>query len=370
MRTTRGRTGRWVVLSLAAITAVALLGAWLTAPRLGGRMDPGSTAPLGTHALVALLRDRGVDVVVADTVEDVAGAAQPDTLVLIAETFYLRDEAMLRALADVPGDRLILEPTAKARQALAPQIRLNAGTAATPEPECDVREANRAGVVNMQGADTYESSGNVPVIRCYGGALVRYQFDGRTVTVVGASDFLTNGGLLTQGNAALAMNLAGDRPRLIWFAPQRMLGDGSTGATLGELIPEAFIWVVIQLCVVVALLAVWRGRRLGPLVAERLPVVVRASETVEGRARLYRSRRARGQAAAALRTAALQRMTPRLGLGPSPSPQAVIAAATEHGLTEPGALGHILFGPPPASDSELFELAQALDDIERQVRQS
>ena len=35
-------------------------------------------------------------------------------------------------------------------------------------------------------------------------------------------------------------------------------------------------------------LALWRGRRLGPVVDEPLPVVVRAAETTEGRARLYR----------------------------------------------------------------------------------
>ena len=43
--------------------------------------------------------------------------------------------------------------------------------------------------------------------------------------------------------------------------------------------------------------------------------MVRASETVEGRGRLYRSRRARDRAADALRTATLQRLLPRLGLG-------------------------------------------------------
>ena len=76
-------------------------------------------------------------------------------------------------------------------------------------------------------------------------------------------------------------------------------------------------WIVWQLCLAVVLLALWKGRRIGPLVAEELPVVVRASETVEGRGRLYRSRRARDRAADALRTATLQRLLPRLGLGPN-----------------------------------------------------
>ena len=54
---------------------------------------------------------------------------------------------------------------------------------------------------------------------CYGGVLIGYRDNGRTVTVVGSTDFMTNGGLLQEGNAALAMNLAGARPRLIWYAP-------------------------------------------------------------------------------------------------------------------------------------------------------
>jgi hypothetical protein len=121
----------------------------------------------------------------------------------------------------------------------------------------------------------------------------------------------------------------------------------------------------------VALLAAWQARRLGPLVAERLPVVVRASETVEGRARLYRSRRARGQAAQALRTAALHRLTPRLGLGGDTSDSAVVVAAVARRCHLDEAAAHrILFGPAPETDSDLLGLAQTLDDIERQVSQS
>ncbi|EUA78623.1 hypothetical protein I553_2913 [Mycobacterium xenopi 4042] len=127
---------------------------------------------------------------------------------------------------------------------------------------------------------------------------------------MGNTTFMTNGNLLRAGNAALAMNLAGARPRLIWYAPQHIEGEKSASATLFDLIPSKVDWIVIQLCVTVILLAAWKGRRLGPLVAEDLPVVVRASETVEGRGRLYRSRRARDRAAEALRTATLHRLLP------------------------------------------------------------
>jgi hypothetical protein len=183
---------------------------------------------------------------------------------------------------------------------------------------------------------------------------------------------MTNSGLLKEGNAALAMNLAGSHPRVIWYAPQHSEGDRESGgaASIYDLIPDHAKWITLQLCLVVALLAVWKGRRIGPLVAEQLPVVVRASETVEGRGRLYRSRRARDRAAEALRTATLQRMIPRLGLGHDAAPAAVAQAVAERCGLYPAAVAHTLFGPPPANDPDLVNLAHELDNIERQVAQS
>ena len=366
----RWRTARWVLLGLIAITVFAAISAWLTTPRLGGRMDPRATSPTGAHALVTLVRDRGVEVVIADTVEDVERSAQPDSLVLIAQTHNTRGDELLHRLASAPGDRLLIEPTVAAREALAPGILVVGDGKGDVDPSCALREVDRAGAARMDGAATYDRDGQAPLIRCYGGALVRYEDNGRTVTVVGNSDFMTNNGLLKDGDAALAMNLVGSRDRVIWYAPQRIQGDATAGVTITDLIPEAVGWVVAQLCLVVALLAVWQGRRLGPLVAERLPVVVRASETAEGRARLYRSTRARGQAAVALRTAALQRLTPRLGMGANASDEAVVAAVAVRCRADDRHIHHVLFGPAPASDSELLSLAQELDNIERQVNQS
>ncbi|WP_102144831.1 DUF4350 domain-containing protein [Mycobacterium hubeiense] len=366
----RWRTARWVVLALIVITLVGALSVYLTAPRDGGRMDADATSADGARALVSLLRDYGVDVTVADSLEDVEKAATADSLVVIAQTFYLVDDEQLQRLAALPADLLLVEPVAKTREALAPEVSV-AGTATFgAQPDCDMREANRAGEVQLGASDTYEVTAEVPVTSCYEGAVVRYTDDRRTVTVVGTADFMTNSGLLKQGNAALAMNLAGTRPHVVWYAPQREEAGFEGTATLSDLIPDRAIWIVWQLVLAVLLFAIWKGRRLGPLVAERLPVVVRASETVEGRGRLYRSHRARDRAADALRTATLQRLLPRLGLAPNAQPPAVAQAVAERAGRDPAAVGHILFGPPPATDSDLVNLAHELDNIERQVAQS
>jgi hypothetical protein len=368
----RWRSARWVVLALVVIVGVAALSAVLTAPRPGGLMDPTSTSPDGARALVTLLRDHGVDVVEANDVAAVERAARPDTLLVVVQTSYLVDDDVLQRLADVPGDRLVVNPISRTRDALAPRIQLDEGVPfGGTEPDCDLREATRAGEVYLGVSDAYQAADDdVPVTRCYDGALVRYFDEGRDVTVVGAAEFMTNAGLLDEGNAALAMNLAGTNARMIWYAPQQTEGESDGGATIYDLLPDHVTWIVLQLILAVTLLAVWKSRRIGPLVAEQLPVVVRASETVEGRGRLYRSTRARDRAAEALRTAALQRMVPRLGLGYNAPPPAVAQALAERCGMPSQVVAHTLFGPPPGSDDELVNLAHTLDNLERQVAQS
>jgi hypothetical protein len=364
------RSWRWVLATLIAIAAVTAIGTYLTAPRPGGRMDPASTGPDGAHALVALLREQGVEVVVAGGVADVEHAVRPDTLLLVARTQHLASDALLRRLAKAPGDLLLVAPTSRVRAALAPGLRIGGASILDATPNCALREANQAGSVQLGPSNTYQAVDNGALTSCYDGVLVRYRDGERTVTVVGNTDFMTNKGLLRAGNAALAMNLAGTRPRVVWYAPQRVEGEASSSATIFDLIPDNVSWVVWQLWLVVVLLALWKGRRVGPLVAEDLPVVVRASETVEGRGRLYRSRRARDRAAQALRTATLQRMLPRIGLGANASALAVVTVVAQHSGAGADRVRHNLFGPPPATDTDLLHLARALDDIERQVARS
>lgn len=364
----RGRSWRWVVVTLVVLAVIAGISAYLTTPRPGARMDPESTGPDGAHALVTLLRDFGVEVVVADRIADVERAARPGTLILVAQSQFLTDDALLDRLAKAPGDLLLVEPTARTREALLPGVRASsAPTTFDADPNCALREANRAGAVRFGPSEAYHAKDGRTMSSCYDGVLIRFRDAGRTVTAVGSTAFMTNDSLAQAGNAALAMNLAGDRPRLIWYAPHRVEGETSSPASISDLIPQNVTWVVWQLCLVVLLVAVWKGRRPGPLVAEELPVVVRASETVEGRGRLYRSRRARDRAAAALRTATVQRLLPRLGLGPGAPAPAVITTVAQRCGADPGFVSYHLFGPPPATDNDLLQLARALDEIERQV---
>ena len=146
--TQRWSAARWVLLSLVVIIAIATLTTYLTAPRLGGPMDPGSTTRDGTHALVALLREHGVEVVEAPDIAAAERAARPGTLIAVLQTLQLLDKDVLRRLGDLPGDRLLVAPTSSTREALAPHVSV-AGSVpfGGSEPGCDLREAKRAGEV-------------------------------------------------------------------------------------------------------------------------------------------------------------------------------------------------------------------------------
>jgi hypothetical protein len=122
-----------------------------------------------------------------------------------------------------------------------------------------------------------------------------------------------------------------------------------------------------MLAAVAVAAGVWRGRRLGPLVVESMPVVVRASETTEGRARLYARTRDRTHALDTLRVAALRRVGRALGLPRSAHVDEVVRRAADATGLPVAHVGAVLVGGPTPDDRALVGGAAAVDDLERTV---
>lgn len=354
------------VIIIAAATFIALLQG--TATR--GRLDPAAADQPGSRAVAELLRQRGVDVTIARTAAEAKAAASPDATVLVARSGYFGPHG-LGTLAHLPGDRIVVEPTANARTALSPQVTMaGPGNDTRHEPGCALPAARTAGDADLGGRLGSTAPGG---ITCYGGGLARYRSAGRTITVLANGAPLTNGRLDARGNAALALGLLGARHKLVWVCPLRAQPDSAEASRtkpLLQVIPDAPKYAAVQLAIAILLVAAWRMRRLGPVVAERLPVVVRAAETVEGRARLYRSRRARDRAAAALRSGFWSRVEPLLGLPPDAAPDTLVDAVARRSGRDATEVRDLLYGAAPEDDSALVGLADRLDTLERQVRQS
>ncbi|MBO3745055.1 DUF4350 domain-containing protein [Streptosporangiaceae bacterium NEAU-GS5] len=354
---------------LGVFILLAIATAALSSPTPGGYLDPDATTPEGAHALTQLLRDQGVEVNVATTLDEARRTARAGALLVVARTEFLIDDTILAGIAELPGDRLIVEPYREALDTLAPHVR-EQGTRRTQIvfPQCDLREATRAGGARMGGTLFNVTAGAYRCYRLDGAAsLLRYADSGRTITVVGSGEFMTNQRLAEQGNAALALNLAGVRPSVTWLAPRVPQGLATGDTSLFDMIPAGVKWAAFQLGLVVLVVALWRGRRLGPLVTERLPVVVRASETAQGRGRLYRARRARDRAAGALRAAWLDRVVPLLGLTGISTGEEIVAATAARTGQDALQIRTTLYGDAPGDDAALVALARDLDTLERQV---
>ncbi|WP_308249693.1 DUF4350 domain-containing protein [Sphaerisporangium fuscum] len=366
------RGGRGFLVFGVLVVAVAVLTVLITGTSAEGRdLDPAGTSLNGGKALAEILRGRGVRVERVSTVADVERLDGAGAQLLLTDTTHLSEDD-LRRLAATRADRLVVGPSVD--QSLLPPGLQAEQTAASRsrEPMCDLPAAVRAGSAHTGGVSYRPPRG---AVGCYpdgkGFTLVRQTTGSVVTTVVGDGAFMSNQRLAEDGNAALAMNLAGARPVLIWFvAPDRpQARPGSGRATLGELIPPGVPWAVLQLGVALLVVALWRARRLGPVVVERLPVVVRAAETVEGRGRLYRARRARDRASATLRAACVSRIAPRLGLSGDATWDEVVAATALRTGQDAVWVRSVLYGPIPADDAGLVALAGHLDTLERQVRE-
>jgi hypothetical protein len=150
-------------------------------------------------------------------------------------------------------------------------------------------------------------------------------------------------------------------------------GSGASRPTLTSLMPSWIWWALLQLLVAVLLVAYWRGRRLGAVVTEKLPVTVRAAETVEGHARLYRRANAHGRAAELLRKATASRLAGFFGVPAARAhadPSILVApVAARLNVTE-DVVADLLAGQAPQSEAELVLLADHLDQLEQEVRSS
>ncbi|MFD7886187.1 DUF4350 domain-containing protein [Streptomyces bauhiniae] len=369
-----------VVLLLVGAVAIAVI----RSQTKHGDLDPRSADPRGSRAVAELLADRGVTTRVVTTLDAARRAAGPNTTLLVAVPDLLshRQQSLLaKATASSGGRTVLVAPGDWSTGRLAPGVTASPVTTlkTTLDPGCTLPEARRAGSAEtggiryrttVDGADAcYPSERRATLLR-----LPAASGTGDTV-LLGAPDILLNNRLDKQGNASLALQLLGSRPHLVWYLPS--LTDSSATDTgrksLFDLLPSGWLWGTLQLFVAAVLAAFWRGRRFGPLVPERLPVVIRASETTEGRARLYRKADARDRACAALRSTARTRLAPLVGVPASQAhtPEALLPALSTR-LPDRGeqALHSLLFGTPPRDDAALIALTDRLDALEREVRRS
>lgn len=389
------RVGGWGLVALlllfASFIAVLLAPSALQTP---DPLDPESYGPSGARALGEVLRDQGVEVVVVRDRDAVVerleetGAESGDTTLALPAPEFLSDEAV-RSLAALSSRTVFLSESEQLLEIFALGEWVSGPTDATAfdlagDAEADVVavDAGAPGCglpqfahVGGIGAETFFSPAE-DVAGCFldeegSAAVLLAERDGASIALLEGTRLLSNEHLGTRGNAALGLALLGQGERVIWYVPSANDVElGEDQRTLGDLTP-GWVTPAIALLLLTGIAAgVWRGRRFGPLVEETLPVTVRASETLLGRAKLN-ARAANAQhAARVLRGGSLRRLARRVGLSDEARAEEVVGSLVARPGVDALQLHRLLTGPLPQDDAGLLDFARDLEALEAELDRS
>lgn len=360
------------ILVIALVLVVAAAGLLLSVPSPAQRdaLDPERPGPGGMQALAQILRQQGVTVDVVRTRTDAENTLDATTTLVMSDPYTLSDGAVAK-LTGAAHDIVLISPSARMLKELGLGTYGSFTSPASARADCDVAAFARVGPI-APGQLFLPDPG---VTGCFGNAtdgsaVLISEHDGMRRAVVDGAALFTNEHLAENGNAAVGLALLGARPHIVWYVPSFADSDRTdidVPKSLADLTP-GWVTPMIVLGMITALLAaVWRGRRFGPLVAETLPVTVRASETMLGRARLTAKAADAAHAAEALRAGTLARLAARLGLAARAEPQAVADAAADRIRVDRAACRALLAGPLPGGDAELVPYARRLTELESAV---
>ncbi|GAA4724421.1 protein of unknown function (DUF4350) [Promicromonospora umidemergens] len=376
---------RWPLTVLAAIALLVLFLAVVRPPTSAAPYAPDNPEENGGMAVAEVLKDQGVRITHVTTVAGAVAAAGPESTLLVTPSPKFFADDQISALNRTGADLVVLG----ADYAMVAAVSRNTIDSTYGEvdgpvpPQCDDPAAQAAGEVTLRPGlyDVNAGAGGDAVrpVLCWPDGLgayayARLDFPNRSVTVVDDPAVIRNGTVLDEGNAALALWMLGQQEDLVWLVPDPM--DVSTGddeptpaerGQVNAMMPPGSAPVALVAVLTAVLLALWRVRRMGPLVVENLPVLVRSAEATRGRARLYRAARARGHAAAGLRASTADRIASRLGLARSSDATSVVDSVVAATNRPSQQVADLLYGPPPADDAALAELARRLDILESEV---
>jgi len=357
---------------------VAVFGALLLLTWLGrdtgrsGYLDPESTSPSGARALAQVLRDHGVPVDIVRSRRAFENARVGfDTTVMVSNPQALGSRTFAEVndrMYDNHGSVLVIAglSPAVADGLDVTEKDLSTATDAERTPAaCSPEQPLLDGLtLTLQGSGI-----GVPGDGCFGtpaGRLLLIDPSGHRWVLVDGFP-ISNDQIDRDENAAVALRLLGQRDRVVWYVANPDDVQAGEGTGVGRLLPRWLVPSVWLLGIAALALMLQRGRRLGPLVTEPMPVTIKALESTTALGRLYEKSRDRWHAAELLVDATLGRVRRTLGEPPGASRDDVIrAVAMRSG--RPVQQVTDLFDTVVRTDADLVALAQELTKVEEEVR--
>jgi hypothetical protein len=344
-------------------------------------LDPANPGYSGAQGLAHVLSDHGVTVIVVRSQRELLDQTLDGaTTVAISGTGKLSGRTARSAMTHAASAAalVLLDPDTEVLEGMRLPVSSHLTGLTDVAAGCrgtDLGVDFRLASADLAYVPTLPTAGGSSATTCFpdkidggGGMITLPAAAGRPpVTLLGSESLITNGAILESDNAAIALRLFGHTDRLVWYVPS--IADLTAGdSTSRSLAPGWFRPGLVLGTSAVVLLCLWRGRRLGRLVTEPLPVVVRAVETTESRGRMYRRSRDRTRALAVLQQATRKRLASYLGLSASSSISSVAAASAAVSGRDYREVLHLLDSPVAPDDATLLKLANTLVTLEKEVR--
>lgn len=374
------RVAKWRTLAI-LIVSVLVFGFLISVIRPGGStvpMHPNNAEPGGAMAVTQILKNHGVKIRQTGSASQAASWANSNTTVFIYDTFVV-DSQLYKNMLDRGANLVIVEPTSNTINELdipitsATQKHGNDAYDLVPA-NCESEHAQAANQV-WGGTSGFELTDGSDATLCFSRDEVgpyAESADGR-VSLFAKPTFFTNENLAVGGHAALTLRALGQRENVVWLIPslsQNSAFDDDEEVSMFDFLPPWFNAVFILFVFAALTIAIWRGRRMGRLVTEPLPVVVRGAESTVGLGNMYRRSAAVSHAGDALRAGTALRCAQRLGVAPTASGKEVTSAIA-HAINRPyEEVAALLLGGSPRTETDLIDLAQQLDRLESEVHSS
>ncbi len=358
-------------------------------------LDPDNPGPNGMQALAQVLGDRGTEVEVVRGVSSLPDESAEGATVMVSTTDFLSAESgdELLNYARSADSIVILSPADNLRAVF--DIDVDANSIDTPtamSPECDSTlwvPSDRVtdGDTLLQvgdGIERADASICLPPSAGYnaGGARSGYivelgqngvnhsggdQSGSAQTTLAGIAASLTNANILDEANAATGLRLLGSTDRLIWVIPSIQDAGELPPTNLFDVLPAPLLPSIALLLFALGVWALVRGRRLGPVTTEPLPVTIHAIETTASRGRLYREAKDRPRALASLQLAARRRLASRLGLAAGTTPDQVVTAVAAVTGRHTDEINRLLVDTSVDDDDTLVQIARDLRSLEEGI---
>ena len=333
----------------------------------GEPLDPDSTDPLGTRALMLFLEEFDADVVRGLPDDSVS------TALLLDDRLTEEQRVELEAWVEGGGTLVVTDPSSEFSpqgfQVIDESGTLASGTCAIESLRQLTLEADAFILYpdqDEQGLAAADLGG------CFGGDGESYlqasQLGQGRLVALGGALALTNENLDEADNAVLAARLllddsgsSGGNRVAVAVIYDNVLASGSR--TLGDLIPSAAKWASAQLLVAFGLYVLWRAPRFGRPVAEPQPVELPGSLLVRATGELHRRSRGHAEASQALRNHVGRRVRKQLRASPElPMPDLVQVAAAGHDI-DGAVIQRALAGGSASNGQELADLLVDIDQV-------